>query len=236
MHKKPPAVLITAGTKRIGFHLAQVALGMGYSVILHYRSTNKAACLWLKKNPKLSGRVFFIQHDLGTTPEVVIEKAGALPCVLTGLINNASEFTSGNLLNHRHFERMLAIHLHAPARLGSCFASHVASGWIINISDAMIKKPNAAYQNYRMSKLFLEELTRQQAFLFAPKIRVNGIAPGAILAANGCDKKEFSAFKDKVPLQITGSPAMITDAFVFLVESEYCTGQIIAIDGGLHLN
>lgn len=235
MTKKPEAILITAGTKRIGFHLAKAALDAGYSVILHYRTSNRQAQGWLAKHPVYEGRVFFIRQDLCISPENLITQALAFPCRLTGLVNNASVFSPGNLRDTAHLAQMIEIHFTIPARLGTAFAANVTSGWIINITDAMIKTPNATYQNYRMSKLLLEELTRQQAFTFAPGIRVNAIAPGAILPSMYESKATFARLRASIPLGATGSPKMITDAFRFLVDHEYCTGQILSIDGGWHL-
>lgn len=235
MNKKPKALIITAGTKRIGFHLAKAALDAGYSVILHYRSSNSLAKRWLSSHPQYADSVFFIKQDLCNTPENLIAQAINLPCRLTGLVNNASAFSPGNLKDTAHLAQMIEIHFTIPARLGTAFAAAVPAGWIINITDAMIKTPNLTYQNYRMSKLFLEELTRQQAFTFAPGIRVNAIAPGAILPSVYESTATFEKLRSSIPLGATGSPKMITDAFRFLVDHEYCTGQILSIDGGWHL-
>ncbi|MBN1575138.1 MAG: SDR family oxidoreductase [Chitinispirillaceae bacterium] len=235
MRKIPEAVLITAGTKRLGFHLARATLSMGFSVILHFRSSDRHARNWLQRNPRFNGKVFFIRHDLADAPETVIKKSLELPCTLTGLVNNASSFSPGNLTDPGHLRHMFDIHLFVPAHLGAFFHKHVKSGWIINITDAAIGSLNTTWQNYRMSKLFLEELTRQQAVLFAPGCRVNALAPGAILPAAGSSRAAFNALADKIPLRKTGSPASLADAYCFLVKNTCCTGQTIAVDGGWHL-
>ncbi|MBN1306616.1 MAG: SDR family oxidoreductase [Chitinispirillaceae bacterium] len=235
MRKLPEAVLITAGTKRLGFCMAKATLSMGFSVILHFRSSDRFARDWLRRNPRFNRKVFFIRHDLSDSPETVITKSLKLPCTLTGLVNNASSFSGGNLNDPEHLRRMLEIHLFVPARLGAFFHKQVKSGWIINITDAAIARPGTACQNYRMSKLFLEELTRQQAVLFAPGCRVNALAPGAILPAAGSSKAAFNALADKIPLRKTGSLAALADAYCFLVKNTRCTGQTIAVDGGWHL-
>lgn len=236
MGNKNEAVLITAGTKRLGFYLARALLKAHYSLILHYRTTNTAACTWLQKNSGYQEKVFFIRQDLRDSPETLIDRAASMSCKLVGLVNNASVFTKGNLSDAAHLAEMVDIHVRIPARLGARFSELVHHGWIVNITDSMSGNISATYQNYRMSKLFLDELTRQQAFLYAPKIRVNAVAPGAVLAASGKRDHLFDNFKNQSPLQKNGSPKMVAEAVLFCAKNSHCTGQILAIDGGLHLN
>jgi pteridine reductase len=130
---------------------------------------------------------------------------------------------------------MLEIHFFVPAQLGAAFAKQVRDGWIVNMTDALADKPNLSWQNYRMSKLFLEELTRQQALLFAPHCRVNAIAPGAVLPSDDKRGGAFRKLAAQIPLRKTQPVTAITDAFRFLVSSTSCTGQIIRVDGGWSL-
>lgn len=208
---------------------------MGFGVILHYRTSNTTAKSWIKKNPQFNDRIFFIQADLTGSPEKIIDQAAALPGRLVGLVNNASLFSHGNLNDINHFNTMMDIHVNIPTRLGTRFAQLVTAGWILNISDAVVSTPHVKFQNYRISKLFLNEITRQQAFLFAPNIRVNAIAPGATLRASIETKKRFTDLRHHIPLRKTGSLHHIAEGFRFLVTNSYCTGQIIFIDGGWHL-
>lgn len=233
--KYPQAVLITAGTKRLGFHIAKATLEMGYSVILHYRSSCASAKEWLRRRPEYGSRVFFIRRDLVDSPETLIENACELPCRLTGLVNNASLFSTGNLTDPDHLQRMIDIHVVVPARLATAFNQLTQGGWIINITDAALRRPNLTWQNYRTSKLFLEELTRQQAALFAPTCRVNALAPGAMLPSRGSDRGAFDSLAASIPLRRTGSIDSFIAAYRFLATNEYCTGEILTVDGGWHL-
>lgn len=235
MRQYPKTVLITAGTKRLGLRFAQTTIEMGYNVIIHYRTSSGAARQWLYRNPSLEGRVFFIQHDLESSPEAVIKRAMELPCTLIGLVNNASLFSKGDLCDLSHLQQMMGIHCIIPARLGTYFYETIGKGWIINITDAIIDRPNLAYQNYRISKLFLRELTRQQAVRFAPSIRVNALAPGALMPSNGTTQKDFRSLAQNIPLKKTGAVASLMDAYRFLVNDHYCTGQTISVDGGWNL-
>ena len=236
MSPLPQAVIITGGTKRIGFHLAQASLDMGLDVILHFRSGDRSARQWLERRPEYNGRVHFIRMDLTDRPERLIEKTLLLPCRLTGLVNNASVFSKGDLSDIAHLKAMLDIHFFAPALLGARFAEQVKNdSWIINITDALAARPNPAWQNYRMSKMFLEELTRQQAIRFAPRCRVNAIAPGAVLPSRGSSRAAFDALADKIPLRKTAPMQSLIEAYRFLATNTSCTGQVVKVDGGWSL-
>lgn len=235
MPKLPDAVLITAGTQRLGFYIAQTALEMGFAVVLHYRTSDRRARQWLQRHPEYNGMVHFIRQDLTAEPASVIEAAMQLPCKLTGLVNNASVFSKGDLFAAEHLRSMLEIHFFVPAVLGASFAERVKHGWIINMTDALSHHPNLSWQNYRLSKALLEELTRQQALLFAPGCRVNAIAPGAVLPSRGSGKAEFRALADIIPLRKTSPVSALAETFRFLVSNTSCTGQIVNVDGGWHL-
>lgn len=228
------AVLITGGSKRLGLQFSLKTLELGYSVIVHYHSDNSNAKDILKSDI-LKNRVHFIKHDLTESPELILEKAVKLPVNLIGLVNNASIFTEGNLNDIDNLQKILLINSLAPARINSAFYKLVKKGWIVNITDAIIEKPNCRFQNYRISKLLLKELTRQQAYLFAPNLRVNAIAPGAMMPASFEDQTYFDELSKKIPLHSTGDINSLMNAYEFLVNSQYVTGEIIRVDGGWNI-
>jgi len=229
MNSKKETIIITGGTRRIGLAFAEKSIAMGFSVALHYHSSiDKNAEILAERHP---GNIFFLQQELEDHPEKLIENAVAMNLKICGLINNASSFTPGDLLDPLHLEKTLSINSIAPVRLSSAYQQLIGRGWIINVTDAHISHPNVKYQNYRISKLLLEEITRQQAVLFAPEIRVNALAPGAMIPANG-ENSYFDTLKNIVPMKSTGNIAALTDAFSFLVKNDYITGQILRIDGG----
>ncbi|MCX7726689.1 MAG: SDR family NAD(P)-dependent oxidoreductase [Chitinispirillaceae bacterium] len=233
--KKNRAILITGASKRLGLQMAIESLRMGYYVIIHYRSTKKEATEWIRLHPEYNKKLFFIKQELSLEPEKIIDRSMEFPCRLVGLVNNASIFSTGNLTNIKHLKEIININFFVPASLGTAFYKRLKKGWIINISDAGIKKPNEKWQNYRMSKFFLEELTRQQAFLFAPNVRVNAIAPGPILPVNTEEKKLFQKISNKIPIKNPISVDSFLKAYTFLVENSSCTGEILRVDGGWHL-
>ncbi len=228
------AVLITGGSKRLGLQFALKTLEMGFSAIIHYRNDISDALntIPLKES---KNRVYFIQHDLSESPELVLDKALNLPVKLSGLINNASIFTEGNLNNIDDLKKIIWINALVPAQINTSFFQKVKKGWIINITDAIIQKPNSRFQNYRISKLLLEQLTRQQAYLFAPELRVNALAPGAMLPASFEDQHYFDSLSEIIPLHTTGDIHSLMNAYEFLVKSPYITGETIRVDGGWNM-
>lgn len=205
---------------------------MGYSVIMHYHSEISDDCYLLKD--QYPDDITFIQLDLVNNPESLIIMSLNITDKIIGLVNNASIFTQGNLSNTSDFMEKFSINTLAPMRCSSAFYKHVKKGWIINITDANIKRPNSSFQNYRISKLFLEEITRQQAVIFAPDIRVNAIAPGAMLPAQH-ENDYFVSLRDTVPLKSVGNTSSLMDTYEFLINNDYLTGQVIHVDGGWSL-
>jgi NAD(P)-dependent dehydrogenase (short-subunit alcohol dehydrogenase family) len=233
-NQKPKTVLITGASGRLGLELAKECLDLGYRAVIHYRTSAEPAESVFRGD----GRAAFIQADLTESPESsekLIESAMAMPVTLAGLINNASVFEAGDMSDPKHFNKMLAINALAPLRLSAEFAKRAKSGWIVNITDARAGHISKKYQNYRVSKLFLDEITRQTAYLYAPSIRVNAIAPGAMLPAAGEAPEYFEGLAKEIPLRKTGGAVGIRQALKFLIENDYMTGAVIPVDGGWHL-
>ena len=236
MSTNPQAVLITGGTARLGLRLAIKTVEMGLSAVLHYRTSKHEVDNLLEKRPELHEKLFFIQADLlKMSPQHIIEKAMEFPITLAGLINNASVFSESNLFDQNSFSEMLQINALLPAALATSFYHSVGNGWILHITDTNIKKPSKRFQNYRISKRLLEEITKEQAFLFAPHFRVNAIAPGAMLPSRLEEWSYFDHLAPKIPLQKTGDIDSLLQAYEFLVTTPYVTGEILHIDGGWNL-
>lgn len=236
MNLRRATVLITSGTKRLGLAFAKESLAMGFDVILHFRTHTREARQWLSRHGDHATHTYFISKDL--TPEnahELIDESLRVAPRLVGLVNNASLFTKGSLRDIAHLTGVINSNALVPAALTSAFAAAVERGWVINITDAHIGPINIPHQNYRISKLLLAELTRQQAAAFAPHVRVNAIAPGAILPPPGGSREAFDALADSIPLHRTGSPERLRRAFSFLVTNDYITGDTIHVDGGWHV-
>lgn len=234
MRKKGKAVLITGATKRLGLAFTKQSLSMGFSVIAHYRSTAAPLKTWLAKNNPYKKKVYFIRYNLEKNPELLIDKCSDFPVTLTGLVNNASTFTKGNLDDIEHLKKTITVNTTAPLLLSQRLQQRVKKGWVVNISDA-VTSFNKTYQNYRISKRLLNEQTLQLAYLFAPSIRVNALAPAALLPSTQNEKAYFRKLKETAPLKKTDTITSLMKAFTFLVENTSITGQILYVDNGLHL-
>lgn len=234
MKKKSKAVLITGAAKRLGLVFTKQSLSMGFSVIAHYRSNAGPLKTWLNRHSAYIKKVYFLQSDLDEHAAELIDKCSEFPVSLTGLINNASLFTEGNLSHLDHLYKTVMTNTTVPHLLSLRFSQKAKNGWIINITDSNTTS-NKRFQNYRFSKKILTELTLQQAYLFGPSIRVNAIAPGAILPPANQDRDYFNKLKNRVPLKKTGDIDSILKAYIFLVENTAVTGQVLSIDNGLHL-
>jgi len=210
---------------------------LGYDLILHYReSWDLVESLQQKIEKEYGRKVRLIQRDLSAGPEGLVGECLALAPDLAGLINNASIFTRGNLDDTAHFEMLLRMNALVPQKLSSDFHKLVGRGIVVNIVDALVADYNVHFQNYRISKSLLEDLTLQSARHFAPKIRVNAIAPGPILAAEGDTKGEFEQVVARTPLGFSPGVSAIVACLDFILKSDFLTGQVLYADSGQHLS
>ena len=218
--------LVTGGAVRIGRAIVKALQAEGVEVVVHYLSSGEEA-------KALSP--FTVQGDLGNPMEIssIIEDAGPLDI----LINNASLFTKDRLAESRP-ERVLRefnVNLLSPLELTRAFAAQTNSGAVVNLLDRRIRANDSTALPYSISKKGLEELTKLSALELAPGIRVNGVAPGPILPPPGDSGEHFAERAGRVPLELFPTPGHIADAVLFLLKAEYCTGQVIFVDGGQHL-
>ncbi|MEI6424409.1 MAG: SDR family oxidoreductase, partial [Lentisphaerota bacterium] len=133
-------------------------------------------------------------------------------------------------------EKQFAINLHAPLLLMRKFQEQeIKSGCIINLLDQRIAKTSPNDGSYTLSKKALAEATCTSALQWAPRIRVNGVAPGAILPPRGMEKSKMKIQLSMTPMKKAPTPAEVAKACIFLAESDSITGQIIYVDGGQHL-
>jgi len=233
------AALVTGGAKRIGKEICLSLAQRGYDIALHYHHSQNAARRIADTIMK-QGRICKIfPCDLlkeSTTTQLLKKILGHFPH-LNLLVNNASifetsTFPKGSL---QHFKRHFAIHLTAPYILTRDFANHCKQGHIINILDSNITHHSSRYFDYLLSKKTLLELTKMSARELAPRIRVNGIAPGAILPPADQSTQYIHKLVSTIPMKQKGHPKDITQCINFLLDSSFITGQIIFIDGGQHL-
>jgi pteridine reductase len=237
----PRVVLVTGAARRIGAEIVRGLHAAGCRLALHYhRSEREAKLLAEELNAARSDSVRLLQADLtetGKLPELV-ERAAACWERLDGLVNNASAFYATPLetVTEAQWDDLMASNLKAPFFLAQAATGHLRQweGCIINIVDVYAERPLRSYPVYSIAKAGLAALTRALAVELAPEVRVNGIAPGAILWPEQEHHAEARAdILARIPLARPGSPSDIARAVRFLLEeAPYVTGQIISVDGG----
>ncbi len=231
--------LVTGGARRIGEAVCRALARRGYSIALHYKTSGAAAEQTAKRIHKDGSVCATFSCDLAdarATEDLVpsvIEEFGRLDV----LVNSASIFEKSALAEggldvwDRHF----AVNLKAPYILMRSFAHYAKQGSIVNILDTHVSRNKTAHAAYLLSKKTLGELTRMAAVEFAPRVRVNAVAPGIILPPGSQTDGYLDRLARQIPLQRKGKVENIAHAVLFLLENDYVTGQIIYADGGEHL-
>ncbi|MGR9105365.1 MAG: pteridine reductase [Gammaproteobacteria bacterium] len=233
-------VLITGSAKRIGARIARELHAAGYRLIIHFRESSEAAqALKDELNERRPQSVELLQADLldiGGLPDLA-NRAVSLFGRIDGLVNNASAFyrTPLESLSEAQWDEFFGCNLKAPFFLCLALARELEArrGAIVNVSDIHGLRPMKGFSPYSISKAAMNAMTLSLARELAPSVRVNAVAPGAILwpesPMSTTNQAEILA---RIPLQRCGSPGDIGQAVLFLLQNDYCSGQILAIDGG----
>ncbi len=239
----PPVkvALITGAARRIGAAIARRMHADGYNLALHYRSSQAEMDALLDElNAARPNSVIALQADLGQfdrLPELVAKTVGHFGR-LDALINNASGFypTPIGTATPAQWDELFASNARAPFFLAQAAAPHLraARGGIVNLGDIHGEKPLANHPIYCMAKAALLMLNKSLALELAPDVRVNAIAPGAILwPDHHTDEAAQAAILARTPLPRMGSTEEIAAAVSWLLDgASYVTGQTLHVDGG----
>ena len=237
--------IVTGAARRIGATIVEQLHRRGLNVVIHYRgSADAAEGLIERLNGERTNSVVGVQADLAdaSAPKSILKAALDAFGRLDVLINNASAFypTPVGEATDEHWDELFASNVRAPFFLSQASAPHLArrGGAIVNLVDIHALVPMQRHSVYCQAKAGLVMQTRALAKELAPDIRVNGVAPGAILWPENEDSPEAaSAVLDRIPLGHQGRPEDIAGAVTFLaLDAPYITGQILAVDGGRMLN
>ncbi|UOA09092.1 pteridine reductase [Methylobacter sp. S3L5C] len=234
-------VLITGAAKRIGAACARLLHSQGCNVFLHYRSSKEAALqLCYELNQLRPDSAYMMQADLLNKEE--LEALVSEACMAWGkidvLVNNASSFYPTTMadVTEQQWDELMGCNLKAPFFLAKLMAETLADnkGCIVNIVDIHAERGLKNYPVYSIAKAGLVAMTKVLAKELGPAIRVNGIAPGAILwPDNALSEQEKQDILQRVALLRNGEPDDIARALWFLIkDADYMTGQILTIDGG----
>jgi len=238
-------ILITGAAHRIGAQMTRILHENGANIVLHYRNSNTAAeALQDELHAKRANSIKLAQADLHQTETFkdLIEQAVAGWGQLDGLINNASSFypTLVETATEEQWNDLIGTNLKAPFFLSQAAAPHLnkTKGCIVNIVDIHADRPLKAYPIYSMAKAGLVMMTRALACELGPEVRVNAIAPGAILwPENTMDEATREKIISRTFLKRKGTPEDIARTALFLIrDADYISGQVITVDGGRSLN
>ncbi len=237
-------MLVTGASQRIGAAIALLAHVQGYRVGVHYRaSAHQAAELVDTLNAKRAESAVSFCAEFSELDQcqglidAVIDQFGRLDV----LVNNASEFfpTPLGQIDSANLSRIFKANVFAPLLLmqAAVPALSANSGAVVNILDIYADMVHPDHSAYCASKAALSMITRSMAVECAPQVRVNGVAPGAILWPEGessVSEADKAAMLEKIPLHKTGTAEQIAAAVLYLCSDEaaFITGQTLALDGG----
>lgn len=233
------AALITGAAHRIGRAVALRLSAEGWHVLVHYATSAAAAEETRLLIEQAGGRASLIQADLKVEADTarLIKDAARIAPGLALLVNNASTFSydtaaTATLASLQH---NFTVNAAAPILLATRFAAALPAdteGLVVNMLDNRISAPNPDYFSYGVSKHALDGATRLLALALAPRIRVNGIAPGITLVSGMQSVENFEEGHRRNPLRRGSTPDQIAAAVSFLWAAPSITGTVITIDGG----
>ncbi len=233
--------LITGAAHRIGAAIARLLHAEGMNILLHYRhSATVAKQLAHELETKRKDSVWLLQADLhkAESYKFLIDRVGELCQRLDLLVNNASSFypTEFEEATLEAWDDLLGSNLKAPFFLSQAAVPllYKSKGSIINLVDIHAQRPLKHYSIYSVAKAGNAMLVKSLARELGPEIRVNGVAPGAILwPEQGLSDRQRAEILDRTALKRAGTPEDIARTLLFLYrDAPYITGQIIAVDGG----
>ena len=233
--------LVTGGARRVGASIARRLHAAGARVLLHYRDSEvDATRLTSELNAMRPRSAAKVKAELlaPVAPRALLAAALDGFGRLDILVNNASSFFPVPVgeIEPSHWEELIGSNLRAPLFISQQAAAELGKneGAIVNIVDIHAERPLKGYALYSVAKAGLAAMTRSLAIELAPRVRVNGVAPGAIAWPEDGQfpDAERARILATTPLARTGSPEDVARAVHFLASAPYVTGQILAVDGG----
>jgi pteridine reductase len=233
--------LVTGAGHRVGRAIA-VALGaQGMRVAVHYNATADGARETVAQIEAGGGEATTFAGDLtdaSRAPELiesVVRHFGQLDV----LVNSAAVMvrTPFGEVTPEAWDHVMALNTRAPFFLAQAAAPHLrrANGVIVNIADLAAFETWPAYLPHGLSKAGVVYLTRALARVLAPEVRVGGIAPGVVLLPDDWSESDAQHLRETTPLHHDGTPEDVTRTVLFILDSDYLTGETIIVDGGRHV-
>ena len=238
------SALVTGAANRLGAQIARTLHQNGANLIIHYRHSDAAALALAEELNRLRPEsALALAADLATDEGIdnLASESIAAFGGLDLLVNNASSFypTRFGEIDRQAWDDLITSNYRAPLFLSqACYPSLKREhGCIINMLDIYASKPLIGHSVYCSAKAANQMLVESLALELAPQVRVNGIAPGAILWPDSADPEavqtpDQQALLERLPLQRLGGAQVIADTVLFLASNDYITGEVIRVDGG----
>lgn len=234
-----PAVLVTGGATRLGRYFAEALAEKGYDIALHVNSSRGEA-EEVARVIRQKGQACEILpcNFLEDSLEELIGCAKQRFPGLSVLLNSASSYEPAPIAatNMALLENQFRVNMFTPLLLTRYFADIVEQGQIINIIDNKVAYHQYPYAAYLLSKQSLADMTRMAALEFAPRLRINGIAPGVVLPASQRTSDYIQWRIEGTLLKRQGNPDNLVQALYYLLDNDFVAGQILFVDGGESIN
>jgi len=230
--------LVTGGAVRVGRALSLGLADAGYDLAVTYRSSATEAEEVARRIREGGRRCELIPSDLSDAdaPGVVTSVLERAFGRLDLLVNSAASFDASPLLDvdAERWDAVFALNVRAPHLLVRAAAPLLrrSRGCVVNLADLSAFQPWLERPHHAVSKAALVHLTRVQARALAPDVRVNAVAPGAVLPPEDLSEEALRSLAEAAPLRRLGSPADVVTAVLYLAHAEFVTGEVIVVDGG----
>ncbi len=243
MELQGKVAVVTGGAVRIGRAISLALADAGAAVVVHSSRSDAPVRQTVEEIVSRGGRAAAVSADFAdpvpaarTVMQAAIDQFGRVDV----LINSAAIFSPGTLAStsEADWDRHFAINLKAPCFLCREFAARHTPGNsanIVNIADWRGLRPTPGHLAYTLTKSALVALTEILAQELAPEIRVNAVAPGAILPPAGAGRDYMQRLAEQVPLRRCGSVDDVTSAVLYLLRADFVTGEVLYVTGGEHL-
>jgi len=231
--------LVTGAGVRLGRAVALALAEEGANVIVHFSASAAEAEATARAIRRFRRKAWTVRADLAdpAQAEGLLPMAARAAGPVDYLVNSASIFAASRLADFTAAELQANVQVNAlsPLLLARALAAQQREAAVVNLLDARIADYDREHAAYHLSKRMLHSLTKMMALEFAPRVRVNAVAPGLILPPPGKDEAWLRKLSHTNPLRRIGSPEGVAAAVLFLLRSDFVTGQVIYVDGGRHL-
>lgn len=241
MELRGRVALVTGAGRRVGRAIAVALGGRGMQVLVHYNGSEDGARETASMIDRAGGRAATIGGDLRdpAVPATLVAAAQDRFGALDLLVNSAAvmERTPFGTVTAEQWDAMFALNLRAPFLLSQAASDLLGrrDGAIVNIADLAAFESWPAYVPHGITKAGVVQLTRSLAKALAPRIRVNAVAPGAVLLPEDWNETSRDHLIETTPLRRLGSPDDVAHAVIYLAEADYVTGETLLVDGGRHV-